>query len=275
MAEAKKRKRKTAPGAAARPKPAAPPPEPAAPREAEATAEQRAAGDDTERSLGRWVALGLPAASLVGAVAVGLLSNLGSALLVLAAGGLLGAIAFFWASVRTLTGDAPLPTNLAAAVSTQRAGVDSLADRKRAALRALKDLEAEHAIGKIDDADYQVLVAQYREDAKAVLRLMDERLSPAREEAERIAKAYLEGRGLGSLDGGSNGAAEAAEAAGAADAEAEPGESRAASEPDEPAAAPARVACPGCDTSNEPDAAFCKKCGKSLKPTAEAKDAEA
>ena len=33
-------------------------------------------------------------------------------------------------------------------------------------LRALKDLESEHAIGKIDDADYASFVARYRDEAK-------------------------------------------------------------------------------------------------------------
>jgi hypothetical protein len=261
----KKKKRKGAPAAAER-------------KVAEVVVEQPATADETERSLGRSVAIGLPAVSLIGAVAVGLASNFGSALLVLAAGGLLGAIALFWASMRTLTGDAPLPAQLAAAASTQRVGVNALPDRKRAALRALKDLEAEHAIGKIDDADYAELVAQYREKAKAVLRLMDERVAPAREEAERMAHAYLAKKGL---DGEGDGAADDvdAEAPPEREPEAETETATATETAEKPENESSRVKCTACDASNEPDAAFCKQCGKRVKPEtkgeAEASDAEA
>lgn len=206
---------------------------------------QRRDGDDAERSLGRAVALGLPAVTVVGALTVGVMAGVGSGLLVLASGALLGTIALLWASVRTLSGDAPLQTGFEM-VAARRHDVDALGEEKRRVLRALKDLEAEHALGKIDDADYESLVARYRADAKAVMREMDREIGPLRAEAERIAREYLSKRGL--VDGGTAGPAETAR------------------EPD-------RAACAKCGTSNEPDAAFCKKCGAAIKAAAEEQDA--
>ena len=193
-------------------------------------------GDEAERALGRMTAIGLPLLSVASAVVVGARASVGSALLVLAAGALLGTIALLWASVRTLSGDAPLPADLEI-LALQRRETDALAEQKRRVLRALKDLESEHAIGKIDEADYQTFVARYREEAKAIMRQMDLAASPARAEAERLARDYLAGRGLGSKneDVKSDGPVP-----------------------------PERVGCPGCGASNEADAAFCKKCGAAV-----------
>src|SRR5260370_7712881 len=151
-------------------------------------------GDDTERLLGRAFAWGLPAVSVVTAVVVAWLASLGPALLVLAAGAMLGTIAVLWASLRTLSGDAPLRAGLEA-MASHRHAVTRLADDKRRVLRALKDLESEHALGKIDDADYQSLSARYREEAKAMMRRLDEDIEPLRAEAERLPPAILQGKG--------------------------------------------------------------------------------
>jgi hypothetical protein len=192
--------------------------------------------DESERSLGRAVAFGLPAVALAVAVVVGLVAGFGSALLILAAGALLGAIALLWASVRTLSGDAPLPAGFEG-TRLARHGVDDLAERKLRVLRALKDLEGEHALGKIDDADYRAVSAKYRDEAKAVMRKMDLEIAPRLEEAERLAQEYL------------------AQQSRSGDA-APPAEPSAASED--------RSTCRSCSTSNEADAAFCKQCGASM-----------
>lgn len=188
-------------------------------------AEQRRSVDDSERALGRAVAVGLPLAAAAAAVVVTIVASFGSALLVLAAGALLGTIAFLWASVRTLSGDAPVGEELTVAAA-RRHGVDALAERKREALRALRDLESEHAVGRIDDDDYQEIVARYREQAKIVLREMDARVGSLRDRAERIAREYLDKRTR---------------------------------------AQPTRRTCAACGASNEVDAAFCKKCGASMR----------
>jgi hypothetical protein len=209
--------------------------------QAAASARSREA-DEAERRLGRAVALGLPGLCLMGAVTVGVGGGLASALLVLASGALLGAIALLWASVRTLSGDAPLSTEMER-LAARGTAVDSLAERKRRVLRALKDLEGEHALGRIDDADYEVFVARYRDEAKAVMREMDTRVEPKREEAERIAREYLQKHGVVS-----------------------PGEAS-VPVPDHVSPDASRVPCGGCGASNESDAAFCKGCGAPLKST--------
>jgi hypothetical protein len=220
-------------------------------RRAEPARRERDGSDEAERSLGRAVAIGLPAVTVVGAIAIGLAAGMGSGLLVLASGALLGTIALLWASVRTLSGDAPLQTGFQT-VAARRHGVDALGEEKRRVLRALKDLEAEHALGKIDDADYEALVARYRADAKAVMREMDREIGPLREEAERIAREYLGKRGL--VDKAAAAPAEKTE-----QAEGKP--------------APDRAACAKCGTSNESDAAFCKKCGATIETATEDADA--
>lgn len=193
-----------------------------------------------ERSLARAVAVGLPVASVGGAVAAGIAAGPGSALLVLASGALLATIALLWASLRTLSGDAPLPLNLELG-PVRRSEASELSERKRRVLRALKDLEGEHELGKIDDADYEVIAARYRDEAKGIMRDLDRQTGPARAEAERIAQEYLSRRARSSAGG-------------------TPPPSRA------PAAdrAGARIACPSCGVSNESDAAYCKRCGTVL-----------
>ncbi len=200
-------------------------------------ASPRAREDDVERTLGRTVAWGLPVASIVAAIALGATASVGSGLLALAAGALLGAIGLLWASVRTLSGDAPLTEDFDS-LRAETPAVDGLVEEKRRLLRGLKDLENEHELGKINDADYQELLARYRDEAKSVLRTMDARVAPFRDEAERLARDYLAKRGLAPSEKG---------------------------KPAPIVTAPLRIACDGCGTSNEPDATFCKKCGSSLK----------
>ncbi len=158
-------------------------------------------------------------------VVVGLAVGVASALLVFVTGALLGAILLVWHSLRTLAGDAEVDPALEAAPTN--AGATALADEKRRALRALKDLEQEHAIGKIDDADFATLDAEYRARAKEVIREMDDDLAPFRAKAEALVRAHLEKRA---------------------------------------AAAPVveKNSCPSCETANDADATFCKKCGAKL-----------
>lgn len=199
-------------------------------------------GDEAERFLGRVVATGLPIVTVLGAIGVGFVASVGSGLLVLASGALLGTIALLWASVRTLSGDAPLPADLEA-LAGQSHDVDALAEQKRRVLRALKDSESEHAIGKIDDTDYEAIANQYRQEAKTLMREMDRKGAPSLGEAERVASEYLASHGFGPVKNGAGASA----GAGANADERE------------------RLACPGCATSNELDAAFCKKCGAAMR----------
>jgi hypothetical protein len=182
--------------------------------------------------------MGLPAAGIIAAVVVGVVTSFGTALLVLAATALIGTIALLWASVRTLSGDAPLPSGLEA-VARQRHAVDPLDQKKRRVLRALKDIEAEHALGKIDDADYDAFVTRYRGEAKALMREMDLEVAPSRDDAERVAREYLKSQGI----------------------------APAGTSPVLPPVVKTesgRRTCGSCHASNESDALFCKSCGASI-----------
>jgi hypothetical protein len=195
-----------------------------------------------ERSLGRAVAVGLPVACLVAAVLVSATGSVGPALLVLAAGALLGGIALVWASIRTLSGDAPLALGLEVAATRQLAQ-DDLFEQKRRVLRALKDVEGERALGRIDDADYEELVARYRDEAKTVMRELDRQVAPMREEAERRARQYLSRHGFRAAETSEDGPLQ------------------------EGVARVERRDCRGCGASNEGDAAFCKACGAAMGKT--------
>ena len=244
-----------------------------------------------ERALGRNIAIGLPALTIGGSIVAGVTMSIGPAILVLAAGAIVGAIALFWTSLRTLAGDAALPEDLEllAARPFAHAPADT---RKQLLLRALKDLEHDHAVGKIDREDYEDLAARYREEAKAAMREMDESSEPLRRKAEEIARVYLDKRGLGA-----NGAMAAKTAfVEAAVPKLHEGDSPSSAtvvaassvmlardmlkdehgrglddednddsdedeKPEVSDVTAARRICPSCATSNEIDAAFCKKCG--------------
>jgi DNA-binding transcriptional ArsR family regulator len=187
----------------------------------------------------RWV---LPLGSLTAALIFGALYGVGTALLTLAGGVLLIVISILWASVRTLSGESAITLEEAIALGAPTAAEE----QKRAILQALKDLEFERSVGKIADADYEELVGRYRAEAKRLLRAVDEDLAPLRDRAATYVAEQL-GR--------------------------EPARKR--SKPPQKADAPT---CPGCRTSNDADAAFCKKCGtklndKNITPSKDTRDA--
>ena len=242
-----------------------------------------ATADEAERRLGRGIALGLPLVTVAAAIVVGLAVSWGPAILVLAGGALGGTVALLWASLRTLGGDAPLPQDLELLASrTER--FSDVSERKRAVLRALKDLEHERAIGKIDADDYEAIASHYRDEAKTILRELDAEVEPYRAKAEELARKHLIRRGLQA------GAVPNADPAPKADGsgstplvEEEEEDAKVLPRPAAPAQAevdedeadfddvpPARIACSKCATSNEPDAAFCKKCGNALQESSHA-----
>ena len=233
---------------------------------AKSEADSAAEADEAERSLARRIAVGLPVGTTLVAIVVGLVTSLGPALLVFTAGALLGTITLLWASLRTLGGDAPLPTGLASAaiVSRTNRGVE---DRKRTVLLALKDLEHERAIGKIDEEDYKDVAARYREEAKSLMRAIDEQAAPNRGRAEQIARTHLKKRGLWKEDGS------AEEEKPRLSIEPAPPTAKSTPPPPMPAKEEAeRATCEKCKTSNELDAAFCKKCGAPMKKAAAESD---
>jgi hypothetical protein len=250
------------------------------------SAADKAVADESERQLGRYFAMGLPATAAVVAVAVGALVGLGPGILVLAGGGLLGTIALFWASVRTLSGEAPLAEGFSTMTVRTAQRTDSAVEEKRTVLRALKDLEFEHSVGKIDDDDYAELDQRYRTQAKALLRELDVDIEPLRAQAEEAARLHLAKRGLTSTE---------AFAETKPSAEAKPTAARSAPRAEKDLGGPLeerrpclackalneadaafckgcgsrlrKDSCPGCETLNELDADFCKKCGRKLEAT--------
>ncbi len=221
--------------------------------------------DLDERRIARGVAIGLPVVTVALASVMGVTLGAPMAILVLAAGTLLGVIALFWASLRILSGDAALSPELEALDATAHA-VDALASRKTMLLRALKDLDNERALGKLEDDDYEQLSHTYRGELKETLARIDASLEPHRPKAEDAARAYLAKTGL--AEELYRGLQARDEAPGAPDAE----ESEPAPVIAKKAAATPRVACPTCETSNEVDASFCKKCGASLAKDPEVAD---
>jgi len=210
-----------------------------------------------ELRLAKALAIGLPLVTISIAAVVGILVGPATSILVVAAGILLGVIALLWGSLRILSGDAPLSPELEA-LDMAAQGTSALASRKKMLLRALKDLENERAIGKIEDDDYEQLSATYREELKVVLRRIDESLAPHRSKAEEAARSYLAKVGLAETGyrGEQPSKGDAPSAAKPAKA---PVPTKAKKKPAE-----ARVTCPKCGESNEPDAKFCKECATKL-----------
>lgn len=183
----------------------------------------------------------------------------------------------------------------------------ALEDEKKALLRALKDLEYEHEVGKIDADDYARLERAYRARAKEVLEELDRDLLPYLSRAEELAgkatraaglpaeKSEPKGEGKGEKKKAKKAKKARAEEAAAEPAGAEAADAKAetkAAEPDADAAseggpdaskdeasatassdeaAPESEAaesttrrCPKCDTVNDSDAMFCKRCATPL-----------
>jgi hypothetical protein len=208
-----------------------------------------------------------------GAILIGGITILAVAVMILISGGvsypalfmalaavmLLLALAALWASFRSAfaggAGEGATRTNL-----PERA---ALVDEKNALVRAIKDIEYEHQVGKLSKEDFSRLDRGYRARAREVLRKLDDDIAPFVTRAEKMVGDYVAvedapktttkatkktkgtkkakiARRVCSRCGTSN----------AADAE----------WCKECRANVAPVSCPSCDTANEPDAKFCKKC---------------
>ena len=217
-----------------------------------------------EQRIARGVAIGLPLVTVTAAAIVGVVVGPATSILVLAAGLLLGVIALLWGSLRILSGDAALSPELEA-LDTAAQGVDALASRKKMLLRALKDLETERSLGKLEDEDFEQISATYREELKAVLRRIDETLAPHRARAEEAARRHLAKVGL--LESGTGEAVP--RASDVRDAKPSPTAESGAESTAE------RVTCPSCGESNERDAKFCKECATKLSAESKAAKSEA
>ena len=109
---------------------------------------------------------------------------------------------------------------------------ETLEREKFLVLRSIKDLEFDRAMGKMSAADAAPLEARLRARAIAIMRELDGRESVrARVEAD-LARQLAQGSALRTQDA--------------------------------PGAVSGEPVCAGCGTANDPDAAFCKRCGAKL-----------
>lgn len=118
------------------------------------------------------------------------------------------------------------------------AGRRELRDEKKRILRAIKELDFDRAMGKISQADYDRVRQGYRLRAVDVMRALDE--------APALHPDLL--RDLDARHGSGSGPASPVAVAPQAHA---------------PPAASSRT-CGACEGTNDPDAKFCKHCGKEL-----------
>jgi hypothetical protein len=108
--------------------------------------------------------------------------------MVLAAGALLVAISFVWASLRALFGG-ERERWVTQSPAVRRRG--ELLDEKESVLRSLKDLEFERDAGKISDEDYRRLEAEFRVRARRILKELDDDLREHRQQASELIRREL------------------------------------------------------------------------------------
>jgi hypothetical protein len=198
--------------------------------------------------------LGGAAALALGLViATANLRGIGVGLLVLAGAILLLTIGLVWSSVLSLTGESPLTLDEALGMAAPRAEEE----QKRAVLRALKDLDYERSVGKISDQDYAELSARYRQQARELLRSLDEELAPARERLGRLVAQQVGDQGQPRAE------AKPKKQRGAAVPQPEPEPNSVTEQRTARSKAPTR-SCTACDARNELDARFCKGCGQAM-----------
>ena len=194
------------------------------------------------------------------ALAIGFVSGIALGVLALAAVALLVVVSLLWGSVSSLSGDTPL--TLDEAIGFGAPSVEE--EQKRSVLRALKDLEFERSVGKISEQDFQEFSARYRAEAKRLIAVLDQELSPAHALAETLATQRLAAAGLATADEAKREPVAKDESVAKDDpvAESEPVDDASPEAAAPPSAAPT---CPSCRTTNDADARFCKRCGASLK----------
>lgn len=219
---------------------------------------------DLRSSLMRWGAI-----SLVGGLGfVAFLSFSAGARLDVATGGLVMGGAALVFSLATLFKMVQVLSRPRAALGLSSRGLggasrSQLREEKRRLLRAIKELKFDFEMGKLSEPDFSDVKQTYELRAIEVMRELDDVKLVHPE-----VYALLEDRGLtGSLPEGAvkedvsdpTPAAEPADAAGTEEKSSEAVE--AADAEDNP---PASASCAACSGANDPDAKFCKHCGKEI-----------
>lgn len=172
------------------------------------------------------VAVGITAAALGGRSSVVFLAL---------AVGLLGWIA--WLAVRAAQALVRDPGSSDVVVATGRRRKE-LEREKQALLKALKELDFDHQMGKVSAKDFAEISAQYRARAIRVMRRLD---ASGHDYESMIAQEIQKRLGKSTVDSRRSTAAQVEQSD------------------------PRR--CAKCKTKNDADAEFCKKCGTKLAPT--------
>jgi ribosomal protein L40E len=123
-------------------------------------------------------------------------------------------------------------------------------------LKALKELEFDHEMGKVSEEDFREIGGVYRARAVRVLRQLDSEGADYRALIERDVKARA-GNANANANDNVNANGEAEQPVGAEQAS-QPSRGPTAS------ATPNANVCARCSTKNDLDAEFCKKCGNRL-----------
>jgi zinc ribbon protein len=124
----------------------------------------------------------------------------------------------------------------------------ALEREKNLLLRSLKELEFDHAMGKVSASDYEEMTARLRSRAVRLIKQLDSAGSGYREIIERELASRLGRAGPATL-------VEEPVGPQGAGVEGPVGEEQAAT---------VAGTCATCGTSNDPDARFCKRCGTKL-----------
>jgi hypothetical protein len=215
------------------------PPSPSTPATPAARAKADASRPPGRRRIPLWV-FGLSGALLAAAYGrFGLGMRVGPPLVMTGLGGLALVLAAYalWRVVDPLTRDEVRAT------AEQRAPhrIRELEREKQAVLKAIKEIELDHQMRKIGDADYREMVERYRARA---LRVMGELADG--DDYRALIERELKDR-LAAIRAGAAAPVKTAAVPSSA-----------------PAAAGTSGVCAACATANDSDARFCKRCGAAL-----------
>ena len=130
--------------------------------------------------------------------------------------------------------------------------------QKEQLLLALREIDFDHASGKLNDRDHAALKASYQARAIQVLKALDEDEQRWRAKAEALLAAHLKRAGVASAP--PREASEGVTPKTAPTAAAAPTPSAA----EAPSPASTSTSCAGCGQANDADARFCKACGAAL-----------
>ena len=158
----------------------------------------------------------------------------------LATTGLVFGVFLFWQSLRYAVGSANIEAYDASMVLQNR---QALLARKAALLREIRDLEFEHAAGKLSDIDFDALDRELRTQAKNVLQTLDTGAATFTEAAEELIAQHANRRSVAPPTG--------------------PEQTQEAQRPSANS-----IVCPECTETNIGDDGFCQSCGARIAPIA-------